>query len=51
VVLTRDGRIYSGDHLGRCGLVQRGIVFLRELCHSTPAWGESIWRTFKAKPK
>lgn len=50
-VLAPDGRVYAGRSLRECGLLQRGILFLRELCHSTPRWGESHWDLFKPTPR
>ncbi len=51
VVLGLDGKTYMGARLSECGLVQRGILFLRELCHSTPPWGESPWRNHQPRPR
>jgi hypothetical protein len=50
-VFGLDGKLYEGQRLSACGLQQRGVLFLRELAHSTPDWGESPWGKFKPKPR
>ena len=48
-VFDLAGELHQGKSLADCGLPHRGFLFLRELAHSLPSWGESVWKRFKAR--
>ena len=48
-VLTADGTIYKGRRMGECGLSQRGLMFFREICRTSPPWGEDHWDKFRRR--